>query len=175
MAAATVDTSASANKSGDFAIQRFLRSCNLQNAPFGQVVPLGDKVTIPATSVDDAGDIIRLSPKFGPDTVLWDFVGTPSDMDSGANLVYDIVWVTEADAVTVTLASGSTKAQAATGSDVIAAAAKGTLVGEGYLAMKVTTGAGAGATAGTYSYGMQLSRGWLKPGQVEIYLKDARA
>lgn len=175
MAAATVDTTASANKDGAFAIQRFLQSHNIQSGPFGQIVPIGDKVTVPSTSVDDTGDIIRLSPKFGPDTVLWDFAGTPSDMDSGANLVYDIVWVTEADVVTVTLVSGSTKAQAASGSDVIAAAAKGTLVGEGYLAMKVTTGAGAGATAGTYGYGMQLSRGWLKPAQIEVYLKDARA
>lgn len=175
MAAATVDTSASANKSGDFAIQRFLRSCNLQNAPFGQIVPIGDKVTIPATSVDDAGDIIRLSPKFGPDTVIWGFAGTPSDLDTGANLVYSVIWVTEADAVTLTIVTSSTKGQAASGTDFIEAAAWGKHVGEGYLALSIGTGAAGGAAAGTYNYGMLLSRGWLKPGQVEIYLKDARA
>lgn len=175
MAAATADTTASLNKGGSDALLRHLRACNLQNGPFGQLVPIGDKVTVPATSVDDANDILRLSPKFGPDTVLWDFAGTPSDLDSGANHVYDIIWVTEAGVTTLTIVSGSTKGQAATGSDEAAAAAKGRLVGEGYLAMKTTTGAAGGATAGTYNYGMLLSRGWMKPGQVDIYLKDARA
>lgn len=175
MAAATTDSPASLNKDGSGAIARHLRACNLQNAPFGVVVPIADSVAVEATSVDDADDIKRLSPKFGPDTVLWDFAGTPGDYDTGANHVHDIIWVTEAGVTTLTIVSGSTKGQAASGSDVAAAAAKGRLVGEGYLAMKTTTGAGAGAQASTYNYAMLLSRGWMKPGKVEIYLKDARA
>lgn len=175
MAAATVDTSASLNKDGSVALARHLRACNLQNAPFGTIVPVGDSVAVPATSVDDANDILRLSPKFGPDTVLWNFTGTPSDLDSGANHIYDIIWVTEAGVTTLTIVSGSTKGQAASGTDEAAAAAKGRLVGEGYLAMKTTTGAAGGATAGTYNYAMLLSSGWMKPGKVEIYRKDARA
>jgi hypothetical protein len=174
MAAATTDTSASANKDGSGALERHYRS-SLAHQAFGIPIPVLDKVTVPATAIDDANDILRLSPKFGPDTVLHDFAGTPSDLDSGANHVYDIIWVTEAGATTLTLVSGSTKGQAASGSDEAAAAAKYRHVGEGYLAMKTTTGAAGGATAGTYSYGMTLSRGVMKPGQTGVYLRDARA
>jgi len=174
MAAATTDSNASRNKDGSGALMAHLRAA-LAHQAFGIPIPVGDKVTVPTTAIDDNNDILRLSPKYGPDTVLHDFAGTPSDLDSGTNHVYDIIWVTEAGATTVTLVSGSTKSQAASGSDVCAAGARYKHVGEGYLAMKTTTGAGAGATAGTYSYGMTLSRGWSKPGQTGIYLKDARA
>ena len=174
MAAATTDSSASNNKAGGTALGNHLRAA-LAHQAFGLPIAVGDKVTVPTTAIDDANDILRLSPKFGPETVLHDFAGTPSDLDSGTNHVYDIVWITEAGVVTATLVSASTKSQAASGSDVCAAGARYKHVGEGYLAMKTTTGAGAGATAGTYSYGMMLSRGWMKPGQTGVYLKDARA
>lgn len=174
MAAGTTNSNAALNKDGSGALERHLRSA-LAHQAFGVPIVVGDKVTVPTTAIDDANDILRLSPKFGPDTVLHDFAGTPSDLDSGTNHVYDIIWVTEAGVTTVTLVSGSTKSQAASGSDECAAAARYKHVGEGYLAMKTTTGAAGGATAGTYSYGMTLSRGWMKPGQTGVYLRDARA
>lgn len=174
MAAATHDTTASGNKGGGQALQNHLRSA-LAHQAYGIPIVVGDKVTVPVIAIDEANDILRLSPKFGPETVLVDFAGTPSDLDSGANHVYDVVWITEAGVVTATLVSASDKSQAATGSDVCLAAARYKHVGEGYLAMKTTTGAAAGATAGTYDYGMTLCRGWMKPGQHDVYKTDARA
>lgn len=174
MAAATRDGNAANNKDGNKLVLDYVRACNLQNAPHGIVVPMGWSESILTTDIDDIDDITRISPKFGPDTVIHGFTGTPSDLDGGAGLVYDVVYITEAGVVTLTLVSGSTKGQAASGTDEIAAAARHRYVGEGYFALKVTTGAAVPA-AGTYNYGILISRGWMRPQHQGIYLKDARA
>jgi hypothetical protein len=164
MAAATASSVAAKISQGLDTLKRFVRYTQQNEGPRGIPVPIADKAVVPETSVDDALDIFRLSPKL-PAGYLLDFRGTPSDLDSGANLVYDVVWITADGVVSATLTSGSTKGQAASGSDVLAAAATGVYVPEGYLALKVTTGAGAGATAGTYSWYLFYSHGILKPGQ----------
>lgn len=180
MAAATADGVASKLKDLDGrTLDAFAREIIENTRVQGLVIPYGNKESIPPTSLDDINDIFRLSRKWPAGTVLWDFSGTPSAMDGGAGLVYDIVWVDEAGAVVLTVVSASTKGQAASGSDVAAAAARGRLVGAGYLAMKVTTAATTPA-AGTYNFGMLVSLGWtnfvlLGPGDSTVYLKDARA
>jgi len=174
MAAATRNGVAAGNQDGGKLIHDYLRAVNLQNAPHGLPVLIGWKEAVLTTDIDDIDDILRLSPLFGPDTVLHSFYGTPSDLDGATGLVYDIVWITAAGVVTLTLVSGSTKGQAASGTDPIADAARFRHVGAGYLAMKVTTAATTPA-AGTYDYGLVVSRGWLKPQTTGVFLGNARA
>lgn len=132
------------------------------------------KFTVPATSVDDNDDILRLF-KFPAGAYIWRWRSTPSDMDSGANLVYSILATDDADVTKVTLVSGSTKAQAASGSDVLADAATGRYVGNYWCCVKATTGAAAGALDGTLKCAWQLSIGVINRSRRGIYLNDAEA
>jgi hypothetical protein len=176
MAAGTTETTASQLKGGDRFVTQYLATCFANDQPlYGISMPMADKATVPATAIETADDILRLSPKLPVGTHIEDFRGTPSDMDSGANFVYDVVAIAEDGTVIATLVSGSSKGQAATGSDRIADAAVGKYLGECYLALKTTTGAGAGATAGTYKWYAKFAVGLLKPAYLGIYKGDAEA
>lgn len=172
----TQDGAASKNKGGDKLVEIYLREIFENKSPFGTTVPLCYKETIPASAVNEIGDIIRITPKLPVGTIIHSFYGNPSDMDTNGApaLVYDVVFVTEADVVVVTLVSGSTKGQSGTGTDAIADAARHKYVGAGYVALKTTTAA-ATAAAGTYNYGMTFSLGCLKPGFSGVFKADARA
>jgi hypothetical protein len=176
MAAATVDSAAAGTKLGLEILRQYITYIFNNDSPRGIIFPIADVADVPATSVDDTDDIFRLSPKL-PGGYIWDFAGTPSDMDSGANLAYSVVWITETGTVAKTFVSGSTKAQAASGTDRISDATAGVYVPEGYLALKITTGAGAGALAGTYHWRIQYSYGVLKPRKTieGPYLLDVNA
>lgn len=176
MAAATVSSIAAKITQGLQGLNQHVRYIFENKSPRGVPIPISDKATVPATSVDDADDVFRLSQKLPAGYVL-DFAGTPSDLDSGANLVYSVVWITEAGVVARTLVTDSTKGQAASGTDDLEAAAKGRFVPEGYLALKVGTGAAGGATAGTYTWYLFYSEGILKPGKTieGPYLRDVAA
>lgn len=130
------------------------------------------KFTIPATSVDDASDIVRLF-KAPAGAYIWAWRSTPSDMDSGANLVYDIVATDDSDVVKLQMVTGSTKAQAASGSDALLDAARGRYIGNYWVAVKVTTGAAGGALAGTLKCAWQLSIGVVNRSRRGIFLSDA--
>lgn len=175
MAAATVDSLASKVKDGFRKLETFFREAIAQGGPRGFLAPVGGKVTVATTNIDDIGDILRLSLKFPKGTIFHGFTGTPSDMDSGTAHVYDIVVVDESDNVLLTLVSASTKSQAATGTDEIAAAARHRWASaDCYIAMKTTTAAST-AVAGTYHWGGLVSLGWLKATEIGIFLGDARA
>jgi len=176
MAATTAETLASRIKSGLKAVEDYLRGFVLDDNPYGPMFPVNDIAAIPTTSIDEANDIIRISPKMPAGTYCHDFRGTPTDMDTNVSPahVYDVVYVNEASVTQVTLVSGSTKSQAASGSDRITDAAAHKYCGEGYVALKTTT-ASATPAAGTYKWAAVFSIGTLKPGKTPTgpYLLEA--
>lgn len=177
MAAATVDTVSSKIKNGWQMALSALQRMFYDQVPVGCRIPVTDgTATVATTNIDDAGDILRISPKLPPGTHIWDFRGTPSLLDSHGTpfLVYDVVFVTEADVVTVTLVSGSTAASGTIAADRIRNAAVGKYCGEGYLALKVTTAART-AAAGTYKVAYDFSIGTVRPGQTKAQMSDAEA
>lgn len=176
MAAATQDGTASKNKGGDRLVEQYLREIFENKTPYGTIIPMAFKETIPTTAVDDVGDIIRITPKLPAGTVIHSFYGNPSDMDTNGSpaLVYDVVYVNEASSVVVTIVSGSNKGQSGSGTDAIADAARGKYVGAGYVALKTTTAAATPA-AGTYNYTFNFSIGLMKPGVPGSFKADARA
>lgn len=138
-------------------------------------IPLAQKFTIPTTATDEASDILRLI-KFPPGAYLWDFRGTPSDMDSDGTpaIVYSILTTDDSDVTKVTIVSGSTNAQAAAGSDVILGAARGRYVGNQWLVWKTTTPADV-AVAGTYKAFVVFSIGVVNRTMKGVYMLDAEA
>lgn len=133
-----------------------------------------DVFTVPATSLDDVGDIRRLY-KFPAGAYITEFRGTPSDSDTHATpvLVYSVVVVDSADTVKDTLVVSSTNGQAAAGSDRIASAAVGQFVGDRYLAIKIGTAAGtpAAMTYGVflkYSIGVHSHTAGNKPTMLDV-------
>jgi hypothetical protein len=122
---------------------------------FGHVftVPIG----VPTTN----GTLFRMR-RMPPAAYILDLRGTPTAMDpgGGGTLAYDVVFVDDTGAVTVTAVLGSTKGRAASGSDRIADGAVGKFVGNKILALHVTT-AGAAPAAGTYQLFLQFCIGLL--------------
>lgn len=136
--------------------------------------PFAQKFTIPVTSVNNTNNITRLA-KMPAGAYIWQWVSTPTDMDTGtAALVYDIVATDDSDVVKLTLVSGSTKAQAASGTDQIAASAMGCYVGNYWLSFKVTTPANV-AAAGTLKCAWKITIGVINRSARKAFLGDAFA
>jgi hypothetical protein len=137
-------------------------------------IPFGQVFTVPATSVDDNDDILRLF-KCPAGAYIREWRSSPSDLDSGANLVYSILAINDADATQVTLVSGSNKGQAGTASDRLLDDAVGKYVGNYWIALKATTGAAGGAAAGTLKCYWELSIGIVNRNKRGTYLANFEA
>jgi hypothetical protein len=136
--------------------------------------PIAQKFTIPAAQTA-AGSITRLW-KFPSGAYLLNWRSTPSDMDTNVSpvITYSIVCTDDADAVQLTIVSGSTNAQAAAGSDSMIAAVMGRYVGNQWLSFKVGTGAATGV-AGTLKVFCPFALGVINRSARGLYLKDSEA
>lgn len=133
-------------------------------------INFGYAFTVPVAVPTTTGTVFRMR-RLPPGAYLLDFRGTPSDMDSGTALVYDIVLVDDAGTTKTTLVSGSTKGQAGTASDRILDAAVGKFCGNQILAIKVTTQS-TGASAGTYKVFLQFCIGIISPTTGDVAMTD---
>lgn len=118
-------------------------------------------VTVNATNVETAADELFFL-QFPSGAKILDLQCVSSDMDTGANLIFDYIVETTAGVETVLITN--VNGQAAATKETIDAGKKYTDVGGQYFGIKVTTGAAGGAQAGTIRVKGQFYMGDLLTG-----------
>jgi hypothetical protein len=137
----------------------------------GLMIPFKFKIAIPATSVDDDDDKVRIC-KFPAGFFLSDFAATLTDMDTHAtpSLAGKFVLADDDDATQLDV-TASTDAGEAGGSVAIAPGAKGAYVG-GLSLLWHTTGDASTEAAGTITVYFVLHRGIIAEDKDVLYLQS---